>query len=234
MSEESSASNTQRLGLMSAAKRIGVHPNTLRRWADQGEIQVLVTPGGHRRFALADLDRFADEHQRLKQMAGLEQIWADRVIIQTRQGLAYHHNARWVQVFDETKREQNRLLGQRLINLLLQYIGHEDNGEDLLVEARAIGREHATTAMQLSLPLTDALQAMLFFRDTMTEVALQLPEVAQGQAAATLRLLRRLNTLLNAVHLAVVDGYVHLIGSLCIWFALGFPITLLLLNYASA
>lgn len=196
------------LGLMLAAKRIGVHPNTLRRWADQGEIPVMVTPGGHRRFAMADLDRFAEEHHRLKRVAGLEQIWAEHAMAQTRQGLALHHTARWVQVFDESGREQKRVLGRRLLNLLRQYIGHDDNGEDLLAEARAIGREHALAAQHLGLPLTDALQAMLFFRDTMTEVALQLPGVAQVRAAANLRLLRRINTLLNAVHLAVVEGYI--------------------------
>lgn len=216
---------------MLAAKHLGIHPNTLRRWADQGEIPVMVTPGGHRRFAMADLDQFAEQHRRLKQVAGLEQLWAERAMAQTRQGLARHHDARWVKVFDPAGREQKRQLGQRLMNVLLQYIGHDDNGADLLAEARAIGREHATTAQQLGLALVDALQAMLFFRDTMTEVALQLPEVAD----ANLRLLRRINTLLNAVHLAVVEGYVQLItGPLCIWFATAFPIALLLSNYANA
>ena len=33
-----------------ASRLIGVDPDTLRRWADQGRIDHLTTPGGHRRF----------------------------------------------------------------------------------------------------------------------------------------------------------------------------------------
>ena len=38
------------LTLSEAAEQLGVHPTTLRRWADNGDIPVSVTPGGHRRF----------------------------------------------------------------------------------------------------------------------------------------------------------------------------------------
>ena len=48
------------LSLKQAAERLGIHPITLRRWADNGELPTLLTPGGHRRFAVADLDRFAE------------------------------------------------------------------------------------------------------------------------------------------------------------------------------
>jgi excisionase family DNA binding protein len=48
------------LGLGEAARFLGVHSGTLRRWADHGEIAVLLTPGGHQRFVRADLQRFAE------------------------------------------------------------------------------------------------------------------------------------------------------------------------------
>lgn len=38
-----------------AAKALGVHVDTLRRWADAGLIQVVVLPSGHRRFRAADI-----------------------------------------------------------------------------------------------------------------------------------------------------------------------------------
>ena len=40
-----------------AAKRIGVHPATLRRWADEGRVPV-VRSGRERRFSTDDLDHF--------------------------------------------------------------------------------------------------------------------------------------------------------------------------------
>ena len=39
------------LTLSQAAQELGVHLTTLRRWADNGDIPVMLTPGGHRRFA---------------------------------------------------------------------------------------------------------------------------------------------------------------------------------------
>ena len=38
------------LSLGPASRLVGVDPDTLRRWADDGRIEAYVTPGGHRRF----------------------------------------------------------------------------------------------------------------------------------------------------------------------------------------
>src|SRR5437773_11455876 len=43
------------LSLEAAAKRLSVHPATLREWADKGQIRTFRTPGGHRRFSEADV-----------------------------------------------------------------------------------------------------------------------------------------------------------------------------------
>jgi excisionase family DNA binding protein len=45
------------LSLSDAAALLGVHPVTLRRWADQGDVLVMVTPGGHRRFPRTEIER---------------------------------------------------------------------------------------------------------------------------------------------------------------------------------
>ncbi|MCB9434622.1 MAG: helix-turn-helix domain-containing protein, partial [Ardenticatenaceae bacterium] len=51
------------LPLKQAASLLDVHPTTLRRWADSGDIPVLLTPGGHRRFALSDIQAFTERHR---------------------------------------------------------------------------------------------------------------------------------------------------------------------------
>jgi excisionase family DNA binding protein len=45
------------LGLGEASELIGVDPDTLRRWADEGRVEVYHTPGGHRRFQRRSLER---------------------------------------------------------------------------------------------------------------------------------------------------------------------------------
>ena len=38
------------LTLGEASRMLGVDPDTLRRWSDGGKVDLLRTPGGHRRF----------------------------------------------------------------------------------------------------------------------------------------------------------------------------------------
>ena len=43
-----------------AAKILGIHPNTLRKWDNEGIANALRLPGGnHRRFTQAELERLA-------------------------------------------------------------------------------------------------------------------------------------------------------------------------------
>ena len=77
----------------------------------------------------------------------------------------------------------------------------------MLNEAHNLGIEYGHGCQRMGMPLTDALQASMFFRDTMVETALTLPENVNIRPEANVRLLRRINTLLNTVHLAVAEVY---------------------------
>jgi excisionase family DNA binding protein len=46
-----------RLSLGPASKVLGIHPDTLRRWADEGRIETFLSLGGHRRFDRRELER---------------------------------------------------------------------------------------------------------------------------------------------------------------------------------
>lgn len=50
--------DTHHLSPAEAAAIIGVHPESLRRWAAEGLIPSFVTPGGWRRFSRADIEAF--------------------------------------------------------------------------------------------------------------------------------------------------------------------------------
>ena len=44
--------------LTEAAEILGVHPDTLRAWADDGKVAMWRSPGGQRRFRRRDLEEF--------------------------------------------------------------------------------------------------------------------------------------------------------------------------------
>lgn len=196
----------QWLSLSQAAEMLNIHPTTMRRWADDGEIAVMLTPGGHRRFALSDIEQFAEDRHGIRRPAGIEQVWAEKALTVTRKEIVAHQDDQWLARLDEESRAQNRTMGRQLMALTLQYIS---NGEDekLLEEARRMGSKYGRYCQSINMPLTDALQAAIFFRDMMVETALQLPENVRIKPEANLRLLRRINTLLNSIHLAIAETY---------------------------
>jgi excisionase family DNA binding protein len=81
------------LSLSQAAQLLGIHPTTLRRWADNGSVPAKVTPGGHRRFLRAELQVFLAQSQPSGPgCAG--RIWGDYALVETRQRLTRQRGRR--------------------------------------------------------------------------------------------------------------------------------------------
>jgi excisionase family DNA binding protein len=55
------AERTRLLSVKEAAGRIGVHPKTLRRWADAGLVPVVRLPNGYRKFRPEAVERLLQE-----------------------------------------------------------------------------------------------------------------------------------------------------------------------------
>lgn len=198
------------LSLSEAARVLDVHPTTLRRWANNGDIPALVTPGGHRRFAMSDLTKFARRRSALRNISGIAGLWATKALAHTRQEVVGQGEDHWLTHFSDEARSENRLLGQRLMGLTLQFLSSEaseDTSRAILEEARRIGHLYALNAISQGLPLRTTLEASMFFRDSLIETALELPESANIRPEANVRLMRRVNALLNEVHLAVAEVY---------------------------
>jgi excisionase family DNA binding protein len=197
----------QWLTLSKAAKYLNVHPTTLRRWADNGDILFMLTPGGHRRFSSTDIQDFANGRRQLRRTQGVEEMWAERALVETRQQIAAKQDRPWLANYDTARREEHRVLGRQLMGLTLQYVSDPNSNGNILEQARVVGQEYGRLAREENLPLTDALQAAMFFRDMLIEVALQLPEETRIQPQANVQLMRRINKLLNTVNLAIAEIY---------------------------
>ena len=194
------------LSLGETARFLGVHPVTLRRWADAGEIGCMLTAGGHRRFALQEVQRFAAQRMRLSAPPAA-QVWADQARVRTQEMIQSHRNVPWMHAFDDQDREHSRALGRRLMAIVLQYVASDENAGILLDEARAIGEQYALSAQGHGLSVSTVLEATMSFRDAMFESAILVPEGAHTLPQNNARLLRRINALLNAVQLAVAHVY---------------------------
>ena len=64
MGSEKHGTERTRLRIGEAAAQLGVSPDTLRRWAEAGRVEVELTPGGQRTVSQADVTRLAAERRR--------------------------------------------------------------------------------------------------------------------------------------------------------------------------
>ncbi len=202
------AETTRRLTLTQAARFLGVHPSTLRRWADSGEIRYLRTPGGHRRFLEEDLRAFLGAREQREHPAE-SKTFAKSLIIQTRQEMTTESvsGESWHTAFGESDRVARRESGQRLVGLALQYTMRTTGREPILKEARRIGRGYGQDAAQRGLSLVDTVQAFLFFRETLIRTARPGLSTRGQYDAEDVRIHRGLREFLDQVFFAILGAY---------------------------
>jgi excisionase family DNA binding protein len=205
--QQPTADATQWLTLTEAADALRVHPTTLRRWADSGQVPVFLTPGGHRRFAASDVRHIAARRHAVRRVGPVERIWADQALSMARKQLAAQEGERWLQQQDGGSRDRSRQMGQQLMGLILEYLTTEDDDGPQLAQARTIGARYGQAARERELPLTDALRAAMFFRDTLTTSVVQLPDNVRIPTGSQVRLVTRINRIVNEVQLGVADAY---------------------------
>ena len=195
------------LSLGEAARRLNVHPTTLRRWASNGDIPVMMTPGGHRRFAAADVDRIAHSQHDVQRIPDIKAVFTSEALQKTRNEIAQPERQAWLTRFTDEERARHRQLGKRLMGVMLQYVSQQDDVTELVDEARRIGIEYGKMALRMRSPLTEALKASMFFRDALVDTTLHLPEKVRIRSEAKSRLLHRINEILNTVQLAIAEVY---------------------------
>ncbi len=203
---------TEWLSLSEASELIGVHPSTLRRWADAGTIHCTRTPGGHRRFRRAALDRYLTR----KEKADSEPTQSEDAELTTaetleQQGIAIEAMMRrqWHEPFAEAEVVgRMRELGQRLLGLLIQYLTRDEEDERFLTEGREIGYDYGHESYAAQIELLDAVEAFLYFRTNFAQTASQMPataNLAEGQENA--RIHRRIDHFMNAILIGLIAAY---------------------------
>lgn len=128
-----------RLSLGPASKVLGVHPDTLRRWADEGRIETFLSLGGHRRFDRRELERVRSSRQ-----PGSVQPLSSLGATTDRLSRAYHRS--YVAETDERSARSAvpardhaafRTDGRGLVASLVAYLDASDTGDREAAESTA-------------------------------------------------------------------------------------------------
>lgn len=170
------------LSLSEAADLLGIHPATVRLWADRNELPSRRTHGGHRRFRRSDIE--ARLHREVERKPGPSaQLLVQSVLGRVR--FAFTDGTLstfpWYTHFNDAARDAYRSLGRRVLELLLRALTDATSDEDLRAEALQIGKAYGSITRESRVPVADAVRAFLYFRSLVDESVLQLVQVQGGR-----------------------------------------------------
>jgi excisionase family DNA binding protein len=195
------------VSLRRAADILGVHPATVRNWADKGDLPSRRTPGGHRRFRKTDLTQYAQSQGELQPIE--IQVIIQNALGQTRMdvGGGNLETVPWYAAMAETSRVAMRTLGRDTLEALRMYLatGAPDEG---LSSAIRLGKDYAKLLTEDGLTVPQALRGFFYFSDFVINAILTWSEVTPPRSAPEWALLlRQVNTFMNTMLLSLIEYY---------------------------
>jgi excisionase family DNA binding protein len=200
------------LTLKEASDLLGVHPATLRTWADKGQVAVARTPGGHRRFRRSDVQGLMQpERPGADTTSDLipATASADVAISYVRRDLSH------LNPFGDTRlatlSEEDRLRfqhdGRQLVHLAIQYVARRNGHQAILDQAAEIGRIYGRTCIRHHLALVDAVRTFSHFREAVLDAICPTHGPVHAGDQESVRVRREMNTFFDAPFYAMLEVY---------------------------
>jgi excisionase family DNA binding protein len=196
------------VSLGEAAEIIGVHPATIRNWAERGELPFRRTPGGHRRFRKSDLQQWLAAHRVTApadaQVVVQSALGRARLEIGSKDTLT---DLDWYGNLSPMARKTMRQQGLRLMDTLIGHLANaEQDGE--LRKAYQIGQTYGALLKREGLTLTQALQGYFYFVDFLMEAVIQLAETSSPTPASSWgNMLRQVNQFTRQTLIGMLQVY---------------------------
>jgi excisionase family DNA binding protein len=189
------------LSLKAAAAMLGVHPATLRAWADAGRIPSQRTAGGHRRFARKDLEAWLQAHGAEPGVRMLITYTLGQLRLELARGVG--PQAPWFERMRGPIAQEFQATCYQLLEELQAYIRDHDPHRP-----RRIGQRYAEQAHAAGLGLEDLLRAFLHFGGYLLESVFRMVELG-GAPERWREVYRDILAFYNETLLAMVGGYLE-------------------------
>ena len=164
--------NIDWVSLSEAGRVLGVSPATVRRWGDAGRLKVFTTPGGHRRFSRAALERLLPSERLARPSLGSAGLTSAKLSRSYRRtSRAVTNELPWILMLTPEQRQMFRAHGQILAARLLLHLDtpDPDTASELLREAASSGAEYGRKAAHAGLSLSQTVEGFLRFRSPFHE-----------------------------------------------------------------
>lgn len=211
--ENSKGQAKEWLTLKDASEFLGIHFTTLRTWADKGEIPVFRTPGGHRRFGVADLRRFLEDRAD-RTIVPRKELLIDAAVGRVRQQIeASPESASWRYELEGDAAIERQQRGRKLFSLAISFVLKPLQRERVIEDGRRMGAAYGREAALHEVGLVETGRAVQFFRHQLL-LAVRSEDDSGALDADDVRIQGLIDQFLNEVLYAVLEGYEAV---LCDW-----------------
>jgi excisionase family DNA binding protein len=199
------------LSLGPASRLLGVDPDTLRRWADEGRVEVFVTPGRHRRFARRTIERLATSRRGGPRPLASLGASPDRLTRAYRRSYARREPDRSPRPVDSADLERYRHDGRQLLDALLAHLDADQ--ADAAARSKASASANAAVddlARRMSASGTSLTDAVGFFVAARAPLMDELSGLGRRRALDAARLAtlyQDASALLDRLLLRLIDRY---------------------------
>ncbi len=180
---------------------LGVHPATLRAWADTGRIPSRRTAGGHRRFSRRDLEAWLQAHGAEPGVQMLIAYTLGQLRLELARGIA--PQAPWFERMRGEIAQAFQATCYQLLEELPAYIRDRDPQRP-----RRIGTRYTEQAIAAGLGLEDLLRAFLHFGGYLLESVFRMMEMG-GSPERWYEVYRVILAFYNETLLAMVERYLE-------------------------
>lgn len=199
--------NAEWVSLRKAADILGVHPATVRNWADKGELPTRRTPGGHRRFNRDDLLNYAQSQEDVQPME--VQVIIQNALGSTRMQLGRENleTMPWYSAMSDATHQAMRNQGRAVLDAIRVYLAKGAPDSELAVAIK-LGNDYAKMLIEDDLTLPQATRGFFYFSDFVVNSILTWTELSQPRNSSEwANLLRQVNAFINTMMLSIVEYY---------------------------
>lgn len=202
-------SGTGLVTISEASRLLGVSEAALRQWTDEGKIRAFITPGGHRRYPKADLERLVVSRQKV---LGLKDLVAELEETTQRHreiARASLSASSWYSKLSEGSQEHLADLSRRLLNLIIRYMTQPSKREETIKLVREVGYGFGETLSGAGLSLTDSVEAFLQHRDPVMKATTHLLRRKEAYTGHVVEAIPLVGRAMDEALVSLVAAYQH-------------------------
>jgi len=196
-----------RVNISKASRILAVSEQALRKWTDQGKIKAFITPGGHRRYSLAELKRFINQNRKTLGIKDLVTDLEHVVPVLHDTATNYLRSTTWQGQLDSESQIYLASLGRHLLELIIKIVSETSWQPETFKDVQEVGADFGRILARQGLPLTDAVQTFIRHRDPIIKVSTEMLKKREGFDRRIVEAIPMVNNAMDEALISLVTAY---------------------------